>query len=123
MKETSMKGQNGADQSFSDISESSKKTVVIEIQPQEQNNHFLPYPFFIDEEGMVGRQDFWKGKPKRLLGFNDTPFAGDITLHKKAFFENPKLAIGKYPVMKNKNGGWVTHQTPIESVRVLRNSQ
>lgn len=29
----------------------------------------LPYPYHIDDEGNVQRQDFWKGSPARLLGF------------------------------------------------------
>jgi len=92
---------------------------VIMIQPEEQPNHFLPYPFFVSENGKIGRQDFWKGNPEMLLGLNDEPLAGDITLQRKEFFENPKKAIGKYPVLKNKNGEWVTSTIPIESIKVI----
>ncbi|KKN18190.1 hypothetical protein LCGC14_0958260 [marine sediment metagenome] len=91
---------------------------TITIQPKEQEDFKLPYPFHISEDGSVGRQDFWKGKPQRLLGFNNKPEAGDIKLFGAEFRKNPKLAIGMYPVFKNKGGGWVTHTIPIESVRV-----
>lgn len=91
---------------------------TITIQPKEQADFTLPYPFHINEDGSVGRQDFWKGKPQRLLGFNDKPEMGDIKLFVKEFWKRPKLAIGMYPVFKKKTGGWVTHIIPIESVSV-----
>lgn len=86
------------------------------LQPKEQPDGTLPYPFFVDDKGLVGRQDFWKGKPYRLLGFNDTPASGDIKLMFSKFKADPQKAVAMYPVFVNKPDDWVTHQWPIESI-------
>lgn len=93
---------------------------IIRIQPREFDNRVLPYPYFIDEKGLVGRQDFWKGKPFRLLGFNREPATGDISLMFADFRKSPKKAVGMYPVFTDKKGNWTTHTSPIESVSVER---
>lgn len=42
----------------------------IKIQTKELRNKRLPYPYFITlPHGDVGRQDFWRGTPYKLLGF------------------------------------------------------
>ena len=93
-------------------------TMIARIQQGEDFNSTLPYPYFIDEEGFVGRQDIWKGKPYKLLGFHDKPVAGDIKLRFSDFKNNIKKAIGMYPVFINKNNSIVTHKTAVESIEV-----
>jgi hypothetical protein len=89
----------------------------IRIQPRELQDKTLPYPYFIDEKtGAVGRQDFWKGHPLKLIGFSDLPKAGDINLTFEEFVKRPKRAVGRYPVFENEGDKWVTHTNPIESV-------
>lgn len=96
------------------------KIIIIEIQPKELSNGTLPYPYFINKnDGKIGRQDYWKGNPYRLIGFNDEPKAGDISLSFSQFKENPKLAINKYPVFSSKDDEWVTHTNPIESIDII----
>lgn len=77
----------------------------------------VPYPFFIDEKGLVGRQDFWKGSPYQLVGFNDIPFAGNIKLTFDKFKQNIDKAIGMYPVFRNKDGTIETHTNIIEKIK------
>lgn len=78
----------------------------------------LPYPFFIDLKGMVGRQDFWKGKPLKLIGFNPKYQSGvmDGTLILKDFLEKPKKAITMFPIFEYKDKKYYTYGLPIESV-------
>ena len=90
---------------------------LITIQPKELPGGTLPYPYFIDKKGMVGRQDFWKGKPKKLVGFSIKPKTGDINFDLKDFLRKPKAAIGMYPVFENKDGNWVTKTISIESIK------
>ena len=89
---------------------------IARVQQKELPNHILPYPYFITGDGFVGRQDFWKGRPYELLGFNDIPEPGQISLPFKDFKENTKSAIGKYPVFRDKNGSIKTHTNPVDSV-------
>lgn len=89
---------------------------IIEIQPKKQKDDFRPYPYFIDENGLVGRQDFWHGYPERLLGFSIKKTAGKIDVPFEVFWREPKKALGLYPVMKHKGDEWKTHVIPIEAV-------
>lgn len=91
----------------------------IKIQPQELPDMTLPYPYFIEKDGMVGRQDFWKGNPKKLIGFSPQPSTGSILVFRTAFFDNPESAVGLYPVFEADDGHWFTQTNPIESVKVL----
>lgn len=95
----------------------------ITIQPAEQEDSTLPYPFHIQPDGKVGRQDFWRGKPLKLIGFNPKlqtgPMKGTVIFEK--FWENPKLAIGKFPIMQHKNKKYYTYGIPIKSLRVNKN--
>ncbi len=93
----------------------------IKIQPRELSNGTLPYPFFVDEDGMVGRQDFWKGNPKKFIGFSEEPKAGDIKYARVQYFNmkvTPEVS-GMYPVFERDDGSWYTGTNPIESVKFL----
>lgn len=74
-----------------------------------------PYPYHIDGDGLVLRQDFWKGRPYQLVGFQ---FAdgqvGAIGLEFDAFWDEPTLALGMYPVFVNGDGSIETIMNPIE---------
>lgn len=80
----------------------------------------VPYPFHVDEHGLVGWQGFWNGDPWRLIGFED-PKADEtrtiaVTLHE--FTEHPDAALGLHPVFSDFNNDWATWQSPIEEVTV-----
>ncbi len=95
---------------------------TIRIQPKQRKDFTLPYPFFIDEKGRVGRQDFWKGKPLRLIGFSKTPQTGTLDIYLREFLSNPKLAIKKYPIFewKDKKRSWHTYLDPIEHIEIIK---
>lgn len=93
---------------------------MITLQPKERENMTLPYPFFIDAKGKVGRQDFWKGEPYMLIGFNPKRVTGPIkgTIDFREFLKEPTKCIGMYPIFAHKNGEWFTYNDPIERVKV-----
>lgn len=96
-----------------------KVAQTIKIQPLERPNMVMPYPYFIGKDGMVGRQDFWKGEPLKLMGFCNSPIIGrDIKLSLRAFLLEPTDCIGLFPVFAHANGHWFTYQDAIESVTV-----
>jgi len=92
----------------------------IKIQP-EQTGSSLPYPYFISENGDVGRQDFWRGKPLKLIGFDKTPNAHVGVLGLEDFFKEPEKAIGLYPIFLHADGEWYTEVTKVGSIRKLEN--
>lgn len=93
----------------------------IKIQPAERPDMTLPYPYFIESGGYVGRQDFWEGNPYKLLGFNDTSKVGDIKLSFEEFWKKPEKAIGMYPVFSTAQDEWWTYKDAIESITRLKN--
>lgn len=92
----------------------------IEIQPKELKDKTLPYPYFIDKNALVGRQDFWRGKPYRLLGFSCKARTGEMDIMFKDFWKNPKLALEKYPVFSDNKDNWTTLMNKIQSINKLK---
>lgn len=80
--------------------------------------HRLPYPFHVWPDGLIHRQEFWRGKPRRVVGFADTPNPGKIDLWWEDTVKDPTQAVGKYVITQDVGGGMSTHQTAIESVEV-----
>jgi hypothetical protein len=91
---------------------------IIRIQPQEREDKTLPYPFFIDEKGFVGRQDFWRGKPLKLIGFSTVPKTGEMDVTLSDFLEVPDCCIEMYPVMEWEDGTWHTYKDKIMSFEI-----
>ena len=96
---------------------------TVSIQPKGLKDLTLPYPYIIDNWGNVGRQDFWKGEPKRLMGFNSLPEAGDISLLFFDFWDDPEKAVGMFPVFEDLGGVWKTYTNPIKSIRINEGSK
>lgn len=101
---------------------------VIEVQLSGWTDHLtddgqqltkLPYPFFADEKGMIGRQDFWNGRVLRVVGFQADLNREMIDLFWDDVYADPGRAIGMYAVTENKRGDWVTHMTAVKSMDVL----
>jgi len=91
---------------------------TITLQPKERKDMVLPYPYFIDvKTAKVGRQDFWKGKPLKLICFA-MKGATQSSLLFKDFVKNPKACVGLYPVFEEKDGEWYTYKDPIANVSV-----
>mgnify|MGYP001615781650 CR=1 FL=1 len=78
----------------------------------------LPYPYFIDAKtAEVGRQDFWKGEPLKLICFaKKGETKGALTFEE--FVANPKKAVRLYPVFEHKNGEGYTYKDPIASISI-----
>lgn len=78
-----------------------------------------PFPYSIDADGKVLDQDFWKGDPAGLIGFQKDLDVQRVGLFFRDFTENPMAAIGMYPVFVEETGGLYCFTKPVESVQVL----
>lgn len=98
---------------------------IVKIQPAMMPTGVLPYPYLIMSDGAVAGQDFWKGKPARLWGFQsradvqqidlacDDWLAGDLT-----------AAINMYAVFLSfegeaEEGHFWTNLSAIQSVEAV----
>lgn len=102
---------------------------VFKIQPAAFVDHVtedgveltkLPYPFFADEQGMVGRQDFWNGDPYQVIGFADELEVHEINLSWGEAVKNPSLAVGMYLVTSDAAGNWGTHEHEIAECELIK---
>lgn len=75
-----------------------------------------PYPFHVTEGGHIGRQDFWKGRPQMLVGFQDLIDVLKVDLPWAEFWRYPQTAVGKYAVTADTDGTMNTCLVAIESV-------
>jgi hypothetical protein len=78
----------------------------------------LPYPYHVGPEGVIGRQDFWKGEPARLIGFQSSADVQRCDVYFTEFWENPEVAVGKFPIFSDAGGGFWNHRHPVTSVTV-----
>jgi hypothetical protein len=92
---------------------------TFKIQPEEQADHKLPYPFFADESGAIGRQDVWKGNPTQVIGFQSDLAVMEIDLLWEDAIQDPDRASGMYLVTADADGNFDTHLTLIESLMVV----
>lgn len=90
---------------------------TLTIQPEQEDvRKPLPYPFHVDEAGLIGRQEFWRGDPYRVIGFQRHRAVHRVDIAWSEVWERPELAIGKYLVTSDESGTFSTHQSPIGSV-------
>jgi hypothetical protein len=101
---------------------------TFKIQPAEVVDHVtkdgreltkLPYPFFVDEKGMVGRQDVWTGDPHQVIGFAEEPEPGQVDLLWEEVMEDPSLATDMYLVTSDSEGNFDTRRAAISSVTLI----
>lgn len=83
----------------------------------------LPYPFHVTEDGDVEDQEFWRGDPKAVVGFQDDVARQRVDLWWRDVVADPQRAVGKYPVMvqdkQNASGtNLYTYVIAIQSVEV-----
>lgn len=78
----------------------------------------LPYPYHVAAEGRVGRQDFWRGEPVKLLGFQNSREHQNVDVLFDEFWTNPDVAVGKWPVFLDADGGIWNHACPVTDVTV-----
>lgn len=78
---------------------------VLKVQARTLPGGVLPYPFFIDDHTfLVGRQDFWKGKPHSLVGFTRQDTPDRVMVGACEFSELPQTVIGMVPVFADAQG-------------------
>jgi hypothetical protein len=100
---------------------------MIKIQPapfvdQIKDGHEmtkLPYPFFVETDGMIGRQDLWQGDPFRAVGFQRDLAVQVINVWWDQVVDDPKLAVGMYLVTANAAGDYAVHTTAVASAEVI----
>ncbi|MFS0885273.1 hypothetical protein [Aeromicrobium sp. 179-A 4D2 NHS] len=90
----------------------------VTIQPKTGDNLSRPYPFHIEEDGTVGRQDFWNGTPEKLVGFQNDADVQHVDVPVREFLADPDVAVGKYPVFIDADGSMWNYAAPIESILV-----
>lgn len=90
------------------------------ISPDGTERTQRPYPFHVSPDGMVQRQDFWRGRVYRVIGFTETPNARTIkpSLTWRRIVRRPFDMIGKYVVTADDAGNFSTHQLAISDVRI-----
>lgn len=80
-----------------------------------------PYLYWIDSEtGLVGRQEFWKGAPLRLIGFAEAHEPYDIAVLFVDFVQQPDLVAGMHPVFEHADGRWYTYDLPAQAEGVVQ---
>lgn len=78
-----------------------------------------PYPFHVRSlDGWVESQDFWRGRPQRVVGFAARLDRQQIDLWWRDAVKDPQQAVGMYVVTRNSDGSMDVHMTAIESVVV-----
>lgn len=90
---------------------------AVTIQPTTPTGGRRPYPYHVQLDGQIARQDFWKGAPAQLLGFQRNLRRNRVDLLCDAFLADPEKAIGMFPVFVNADGSMDTLKTPVESVQ------
>jgi hypothetical protein len=78
-----------------------------------------PYPFFVYEDGSVGRQDYWKGRVAGIVGFTRDSNAFQIDLPWTDVVRDPQGAVGTYVVTTDDKGVWTTWETAVETMSVI----
>jgi hypothetical protein len=98
---------------------------IISIQPANTETGVIdvtkarPYPYHIEAEtGNVGRQDFWKGDPLRLMGFQDDANVQHVDVLYREFAADPQVSVGKFPVFMRADGSMYSMTLPVDSVTV-----
>lgn len=102
---------------------------IIRIQPSEFTDQVsadghqqtkLPYPFYVNaSDGTVNLQEFWKGDPFRVVGFQRDLARQEIDLRWDDAVKDPQQAIGMYLVTADSKGAFGVHTTAVQSVDVM----
>lgn len=77
-----------------------------------------PYPFHVRENGAIEGQDFWQGRPLRVLGFAERLDREQVDLWWGDAVRDPQRAVGMYVITQDIVGGIAMHLTAIEKVTI-----
>lgn len=76
----------------------------------------LPYPWHIASNGDVERQDFWKGSPARLVGFQRDNVHRVVLRAEDWMAGEPDAAVGLQPVFVDLDGSMWADARPVTEV-------
>lgn len=79
----------------------------------------LPYPLFVEDDGSVGRQDFWDGRILRVVGFMKDLAVQQVDLWWKDAVTDPQKAVGMYVVGVDSEDRMFNLDTAVDSAEVL----
>ncbi|MFT4471378.1 hypothetical protein ACMX2H_15860 [Arthrobacter sulfonylureivorans] len=94
------------------------------IQLASSANGSRPYPHRVDDtSGKVLDQDFWKGEPAALVGFQNSADVQHVDLHTRDWAAQPEKAVGMYPVFVTARGGLYCLTLPVASVTAIASAE
>lgn len=117
-------GTEPADQA-TPTTEDVERWAYLTIQPAPRVDHItedgteltqLPYPFHAGKDGVIQRQEFWEGKPLRVLGFSRDLAKQQINLWWPEAWTDPERAIGMYVVTENADHSMQVTVTAVDSM-------
>jgi hypothetical protein len=74
----------------------------------------LPYPYYIKSDGRIDRQDFWRGEPARLLGFQADPDIQKVDVLAESWLADPNCeVVGMFPVFVDDDGSMWNSAHPV----------
>lgn len=79
----------------------------------------LPYPFFVNEDGSIRNQEFWRGSVARVVGFQNDLNVQVIDLWWSQAARNPQAMVNMYLVTADDKNNLASHRTAIMSVEVM----
>lgn len=91
-------------------------TPTLSLHFAQHDDLSVPYPFHIEPSGDVARQDFWKGDPAALIGFQQDANRQTVDLLNRAWQGDPQEAVGMYPVFVTSEGQMFTWLEPVSAV-------
>jgi hypothetical protein len=96
------------------------ETVVDAVAADGTKLYRTPYPFVVAPNGGVEGQEFWRGDPKGVVGFQRAADVQHVDLWWDDYAAgDPQDAVGMFPVMTRARGSLYTFTIAIESVTVL----
>ena len=88
------------------------------IQQNQLPDMTLPYPFYVRENGLVDRQDFWRGKVLRIIGFQRDLNKMTVDLFWSDAVKDPSKATGMHVVAADNKNNWGVYRSPIGEIKV-----
>jgi hypothetical protein len=78
----------------------------------------IPYPYHVETDGKIGRQDLWQGDPEVLVGFQAKAHVQEVDLLWQVAVSAPEKIPGMFPVFCRSNGSFYSSSLPVERVTV-----
>lgn len=78
----------------------------------------MPYPYHVDTDGKVGRQELWRGDPEVMVGFQKAADVQVVDLLWQVAVKHPEKIPGMFPVFCRSNGTFFSSSRPVSRVTV-----